>query len=94
MADEHGPNGLVPTNIFVVVCTDMHVAYGPYATPDHALAVAAKLTDASKYTYVPVLFRLEQGVQIGIPVPQEEHDTDETVSPEPHSSDRHNRGYL
>lgn len=69
------PNELVTDSdtvfpkLYVVVCIDMHVAYGPYADPREALFKAGRLTSKSDCKYVPVLLQFDpssQGVMTGI----------------------------
>jgi len=61
------PNELVPESdmpkLYVVVCTDLHVAFGPYADPQEALFKAEKMTSVTECTYAPVLLRFDPGSQ-------------------------------
>ena len=55
--------------LYVVVCTDLHVAFGPYADPQEALFKASRLTSVTECTYAPVLLQLDQesqGVVAGV----------------------------
>lgn len=42
--------------LFVVVCTNLHAAFGPFTDLDLALYAAKELNKASKCDHVPVMF--------------------------------------
>jgi len=40
--------------MWVVVCTDLHVANGPYQSPTDALMIAKRMTKESNCVFIPV----------------------------------------
>lgn len=59
--------------LFIVVCTRYHSAYGIFATPDAALARARELTESdTDCDYVPVAFDIE-GAQFHSGPPTPDH---------------------
>lgn len=46
------------TDVYVVVCTDLHHGVGPFASLEQATAAARRMTDsASECVYLPVPFQ-------------------------------------
>lgn len=70
------PNDL--PELYVVVCTDLHGAWGPFSTIQNALAFARERTDAreSQCVYLPVQLYPAGGASWSkVPAPQQDSES-------------------
>lgn len=44
---------------WVVVCTDLHLSIGPFSSPEVALRVAKRLSQAGQCVFIPIPFVLQ-----------------------------------
>lgn len=56
---------MTPDPRFVVVCSDLHVAYGPFDDPDYVLILARTLTGITTCDFVPLpIFTTHEGMRL------------------------------